>query len=389
MNYDFDKILNILRSIKLSSEEKAQMRRNVLAFMEESPYSAKLADSEDGLTPERNADLVRHIRWTNFLQVIKRRKFAMPALIVALIIALSGGTAAAASTSLPGDALYPVKVNVSEKVASAFRFSDEGKAEFKLRLAERRLEEAEKLAVEGKLDANIVSNIETHFDSQEQRMQEIIKRLEANGKVEAATRLSSNLEAMLNAHDEIIAKLNAKIEAGEELVAPEVVARSYQLLNERGVTNMERVLAVRGLAGEDADGGFDEVSICSAGTIVAELYKDKIAVYRLTPDVFGIEPVLPEEVAPPEGMTKAEFSLRILQGQEHGGGFKMVCANAAVLLWLAGNVSHLREGYQQSQEILLSGAAWRKAEEVQDFVPKPLPVIPAHAGIHVGLPADN
>ena len=157
----------------------------------------------------------------------------MPALIVALIIALSGGTAAAASTSLPGDALYPVKVNVSEKVASAFRFSDEGKAEFKLRLAERRLEEAEKLAVEGKLDANIVSNIETHFDSQEQRMQEIIKRLEANGKVEAATRLSSNLEAMLNAHDEIIAKLNAKIEAGEELVAPEVVGGLHTLVKDR------------------------------------------------------------------------------------------------------------------------------------------------------------
>src|SRR3989344_1591253 len=112
----------------------------------------------------------------------------MPAIIFALIVALSGGTAAASSNALPGDALYPVKVNVAEKVSGVFKFSDEGRAEYKLKLAERRLEEAERLATAGRLDAEIKNKLEAKFLEQEEHMRGLISKLEERGKSEIATR---------------------------------------------------------------------------------------------------------------------------------------------------------------------------------------------------------
>ena len=163
----------------------------------------------------------------------------MPALIVALLVTLSGGTAAAASGSLPGDALYPIKVNFTEKVASAFHVSDEAKANWKLELADRRLVEAEKLAVEGKLDAELVADIEARFKAHEDRMRSLIDKLEAEGNIEAVARLRSNLEATLTAHAEIMARLNSKLANGEELVKSEVVAGLLKTVHDRKDANVK------------------------------------------------------------------------------------------------------------------------------------------------------
>jgi len=229
--FNLEDNLKNLKNIRLSEAERAQMRRNILVFLQNG---------------EREGGLVRHMGWREKFalliyppkfQVMKfrwaHRRFSMPAIIAALVILLSGGTAAAATASLPGDPLYSVKTGVNEKVAAAFKASPEAKAEFGLKLAEKRLEEAEKLAVEGKLDTELVTQMEARFDAHEARMQAVIEKLEANGKTEAAARLNSNLEAMLEAHNQIVAHLNAKIEAGEELVAPEVVGGLHAVVKER------------------------------------------------------------------------------------------------------------------------------------------------------------
>ncbi len=211
--------LKNLKNIRLSEADRAQMKRNLLAFI------------QDG---EREGALARHIGWREkFARILTPRKFSMPAIIAALVILLSGGTAVAASSSLPGDALYSFKTGVSEKMVAALKASPEAKAEFGLKLAEKRLEEAEKLAVEGKLDTELVTQMEARFDAHEERMQAVIEKLEGSGKTEAAARLSSNMEAMLKAHDEIVARLNAKIEAGEDLVASEVIGGLHSIVKDR------------------------------------------------------------------------------------------------------------------------------------------------------------
>jgi len=76
----------------------------------------------------------------------------MVRIIVAIALALSalaGGTAYASQASLPGDALYSVKIG-TEQVGMMLPGDDAGRAERALNFAERRVREMEALAEEGR-----------------------------------------------------------------------------------------------------------------------------------------------------------------------------------------------------------------------------------------------
>jgi hypothetical protein len=200
---DLEKKLDLFKSTKIPETQREQIRRNLIAFMESS---------------ERNAQSVRHINYTGRLLKLKQR-LSMPAIILALVLAFSGGTVAAANTSLPGDALYPIKERV-ENFRLNLKGETEGKARLQLGHFEKRLTEAEALAIKGRLDADASAKVEANFDRHEQRLNELIAKLEAEGNTEAAAKLSSNLEAALSAHAEILARMKAKVEAGENSTDP-------------------------------------------------------------------------------------------------------------------------------------------------------------------------
>lgn len=77
----------------------------------------------------------------------------LPAIAAFLLIVGAGGTgmAAAAADALPGDFLYPVKLAVVEHPYAHLRFAATARAEWEEVLAEKRLDEAERLAAEGRL----------------------------------------------------------------------------------------------------------------------------------------------------------------------------------------------------------------------------------------------
>jgi len=81
-----------------------------------------------------------------------RRRFSMASVILVIVLTLSaigGGTAYAAQDSLPGDALYPVKL-VTEQMRMMLPGDDVVKAERALSFAERRMGEIEALAEKGR-----------------------------------------------------------------------------------------------------------------------------------------------------------------------------------------------------------------------------------------------
>ena len=81
-----------------------------------------------------------------------RRRFSMASVILVIVLTLSalgGGTAYAAQDSLPGDALYPVKLG-TEQLRMMLPGDDVVKAERALSFAERRVGEMEALAEEGR-----------------------------------------------------------------------------------------------------------------------------------------------------------------------------------------------------------------------------------------------
>jgi len=132
----------------------------------------------------------------------------MVGLIIALVIAVSGGVSVAAETSVPGDILYSVKTSVNEKVRGALATSAEAEAEWQVRLAERRLEEAAKLEARGTLDADVEQELSDAFNEH------------AEAAVNAAANIGSSGQDGVSVDLDISARLEAVVAQHAKLFAP-------------------------------------------------------------------------------------------------------------------------------------------------------------------------
>ena len=185
--------LNVLRKTAMTAEEKDAIRSATVSFMEEHPLFV------------RNPEGVRLQYGTsnniNNYKVIKKTRMTI-AIIIAIL--LGGGTSFAAENALPGDALYSVKVHVNENVRELVAVSNEAEAKLQAKLAERRLDEAEKLAMEGKLSAETSADLKTRFEEHSESSKEHRIKTEASGKTDAAAGISSDTEVSLEMHKKLL-----------------------------------------------------------------------------------------------------------------------------------------------------------------------------------------
>lgn len=201
MEKDFRKIIEGVKQIKLSSEEKEKMRESLRLFIEHNPVREE--------TPSRPQ--LQQRSWF-FYQLNQLRLKPMPIVAIVAVIVLigGGGTSLAAESSLPGDFLYPVKVNVNEEVRGTLALSDEAKARLEASLAERRLQEAAELAAKSRLTAEAQTEIESRFKAHIDKFETRANKLTAEGKANAAAEISSNLVASLQAHGQILDSFEAE-----------------------------------------------------------------------------------------------------------------------------------------------------------------------------------
>jgi anthranilate phosphoribosyltransferase len=121
----------------------------------------------------------------------------------------------------------------------------------------------------------------------------------------------------------------------------------------------EHALVVHGLD------GLDEITT-TAPTRVAEVRGDHVRVYQLTPEELGAAPARLEQLAggtPGENARRLE---RLLDG-EPGAVAELVAVNAGAALYLGGAAPDLAAGVVRAREILASGAARTKLEQLRDF----------------------
>lgn len=103
-----------------------------------------------------------------FLRLRKERSFMMSVLtailvVFGLLVGGGGATVAAAQSSLPDQALYPVKI-LTEDVRQLFTTSTEGEVELQLKLAERRMEEIQTMVQNGEVPPEAVqTRLQTHL----------------------------------------------------------------------------------------------------------------------------------------------------------------------------------------------------------------------------------
>ncbi len=125
------------------------------------------------------------------------------AILVALVV--GAGTSFAAEKSLPGDILYPIKVNITENIKGAFTFGTKAKAEWNAQRAFRRLEEVERLAAQGKFDRNARTEVESHF---EKHIQDFREYAGQDAVASSSMELYAGLEKTLYAHENVLTQVH-------------------------------------------------------------------------------------------------------------------------------------------------------------------------------------
>lgn len=190
-----------LKTESLSPNERDALRKRIDMFMREHPR------------------LYSKNRWPLWLRVpILTRHPMFATIFLAMLIALGGGTAAAAERAVPGDALYPFKIHINESVRSAVEVGDDKEADWQNTRAVRRLEEAATLAAEGRLNNDIREKLHQQFAAHERKAATLIAGLNAKGKTDIAADVSATAQTRLEAYDDILDSLKRSRPQAAELI---------------------------------------------------------------------------------------------------------------------------------------------------------------------------
>ncbi len=197
-----------LHTVTLGVAQKNTVKENILAYMK--------------VHPVRNLEGIRHKNQTTSKTfILFFTKKHMYATLATILVLLTGtGTAFAAENTVPGDSLYGIKVHVNEPVRGALAVSTEARANWEAKVAERRLDEASRLAAKGELKADVETNLEARFKAQAEKIKTRIEKLEASGKNEAAANLSARLESAIQIHQEILTKFHSEDGTTKDEIKP-------------------------------------------------------------------------------------------------------------------------------------------------------------------------
>lgn len=224
MQHDPKQLNKIVPDWELTADEKTHIRERLLLFVKHNPVM---------VSQPRRLHLWRSNLVNNFkLSFLK----PMPILIV-LAILLGGGVTFGAEKALPGDVLYPVKIHINEQVRGFVALSPEAKAAWETEAAGRRLEEAEELAAQSKLDMDVRVRLEQNFQAFADRAGDRIKDFEERDADKAAE-IASNFETSLNAHERILLAIGTAKDGNQK---PQIDALILKIKAEAKENSDERV----------------------------------------------------------------------------------------------------------------------------------------------------
>lgn len=179
-------LFTTIQTITLSNDEKASLRKAVSSYIKEHPY--KVSNQQDIVhTYDEVSIIFPYFSRLSFKQYVT-------VLSVTLVVLISTGTSFAASKALPGDLLYPVKIQVNEPLEIAVASTPEKKANIATKHALRRLDEANVLLREGKLSIAMTEEIKSTFTKKVENANEAIGKLTLSHDYEQAARTHKALE---------------------------------------------------------------------------------------------------------------------------------------------------------------------------------------------------
>ena len=123
--------------------------------------------------------------------------------------------------------------------------------------------------------------------------------------------------------------------------------------------DVERAFVVHGA------GGLDEISL-SGETLVGDVHRGVVQIYRVTPEDFGLERAPLDAISGGDAAHNAALIRAILSG-EGGPGRDIVVANAAAAIVASGRAANFLEGAQLAAASIDSGEARKKLNALIGF----------------------
>ncbi len=112
--------------------------------------------------------------------------------------------------------------------------------------------------------------------------------------------------------------------------------------------------------------GLDEISIVGK-TSIAEIKDGRMKRYEIAPEDFGIRRCSLEELAGGAPEYNAQIIKDIFSGKEKGAKRDFLVINSAATLYVSGAVSSIRDGIDRANQLIDSGAAMKKLEELISY----------------------
>jgi hypothetical protein len=142
----------------------------------------------------------------------------VPAIAI-LLLFVTGGTGYFAQGSLPGDALYPMKINVNEKMETFLAVTPKAAAEVDAIQANRRLTEAETLAVQGKLTPEQNTEIKNSFSAKVTSLNTNFQRMQEKGDSKDALEVLNNFDMSVQGKIASLSEAGATSTTASDIVA--------------------------------------------------------------------------------------------------------------------------------------------------------------------------
>lgn len=210
MSLDFEQLIQSARQVKLSPQAKQQLHNDVALYVADHPVKPRL--------------FFWQLRWLEVKEIITLKPLAADfkyiALVIILLMMSVGSVSWAAEQSVPGDILYPIKINVNEVALSALTFSSQGKAAVSAWQAARRLSEVEQLAVAGKLDDAKMARLEARFEEHVARFEHKKDQLDDTTPELLKASTNSRFEGMLKGHAEVLDNLEIRNRGNGSAISP-------------------------------------------------------------------------------------------------------------------------------------------------------------------------
>ncbi|MDQ5952996.1 MAG: hypothetical protein QG551_224 [Patescibacteria group bacterium] len=197
MSNKLKKFINYLQSFKMTEIEKAVLRSRIEEFIAFNPIRSDVPVPKDP----------KYFSIFTLRAIVKGMSLALSF----LLIIGGGGISYASYDALPGDALYPIKINVTENVEEKLAFGTEAKVQIQTQKVERRLNEAQVLAQKKDLSPEKKQIVKENLEKSVEKVTQTIEDLKNEGNIDEALNATSKITPVLEAHKEALEQKNSEL----------------------------------------------------------------------------------------------------------------------------------------------------------------------------------